>query len=98
MLDGLAIQVKCPVLKFVSDPGNFYCGKAFYGLNVQEIFNKFKRFLWCAAPVVKGSCHDSTAFQDTKRFQLLVLGSAQEFFEKGLFLVGESAYLYFLSF
>jgi hypothetical protein len=60
-LDGLAIQIKCPGMKFVADPGNFFCRKGFYGLNVLAICDKFKRFLWCT-PVNKGSCHDSTAF------------------------------------
>jgi hypothetical protein len=60
-LDGLGIRIKCPGFKFVADPGNFFCRKGFYGLNLQAICDKFKRFLWCA-PVVKGSCHDSTAF------------------------------------
>jgi hypothetical protein len=34
-LDGLAIRIKkCPGMKFVADPGNFYCRKGFYGLTI----------------------------------------------------------------
>jgi hypothetical protein len=89
-LDGLAIRIKCPGFKFVADPGNFFCRKGFYGLNVQAICDKFKRFLWCA-PLIKGSWHESTAFRDTRLFALLA-ESAKDLYENGLFLVGDSAY------
>jgi DDE superfamily endonuclease len=60
-LDGLAIRIRSPTLKEVSDPGNYYCRKGFYALNVQAICDRSKRFLWCF-PSNKGSTHDSSAF------------------------------------
>jgi hypothetical protein len=89
-LDGLGIRIKCPGFKFVADPGNFFCRKGFYGLNVQAICDKFKQLLWCA-PLVKGYCYDATAFRDTRLFELLV-ESAKDLYENGVFLVGDSAY------
>jgi hypothetical protein len=70
--------------------GNFFCQKKIYRLNLQAICNIFKQFLWCATGN-KGSCHDSTAFQDTRLFELLV-GSSKELYETGLFLIGDLAY------
>ena len=60
-LDGLAIRITCPTLHEVPDPGNYYCRKGFYALNVQAICDKKKRFHWCY-PSNKGSTHDSAAF------------------------------------
>jgi hypothetical protein len=40
-LDGLAVKIRCPTLSdFISDPGNYYCRKGFYALNVQAICDK----------------------------------------------------------
>jgi hypothetical protein len=49
-LDGLGIRIKCPGFKFVSDPGNFFCRKGFYGLNVQAICDKL-RTKQCNSPL-----------------------------------------------
>jgi hypothetical protein len=61
-LDGLAIKIKCPTLcQLIPDPGNYFCRKGFYALNVQAICDKLRRFLWVSTGH-KGSTHDSTAF------------------------------------
>ena len=44
-IDGLAIRICSPKLSEVPDPGNYYCRKGFYALNVQAICDKSKRFL-----------------------------------------------------
>ena len=47
--DGIAIWVKCSSTNNVSNPGNDYCRKGFYALNIQAICDRRKRFLWCSA-------------------------------------------------
>jgi DDE superfamily endonuclease len=69
-LDGLAVRVKCPKESEVADPGNYFCRKGFYALNVQAICDRRKRFLWCY-PSNKGSTHDSAAFASSKLYDLL---------------------------
>ena len=54
----------------VPDPGNYYCPKGFYALNVQAICDRKKRFLWCLTGH-KGGTHDSKAFFETKLYDLL---------------------------
>ena len=89
-LDGLAVRIRSPSLKEVSDPGNYYCRKGFYALNVQAICDMKKRFLWCLTSN-KGSTHDSTAFANSRLYGLLQ-ELASDLYEKGLFIVGDSAY------
>jgi len=36
-IDGLTVRIKSPSLSEVPDPGNYYCWKGFYALNVQAI-------------------------------------------------------------
>jgi len=88
-LDGIAVRITCPRRKEVPDPGNYYCRKGFYALNVQAICHKNKRFLWCN-PMNKGSSHDSSAFGGTKLIELLKELSTQ-LRKEGLFMVGDSA-------
>lgn len=89
-LDGLAVRIKCPSLKIANDPGNYYCRKGFYAVNVQAICDRRKRFLWMS-PSNKGSSHDSAAFSDSKIFDQLKQAS-NELYERGLFIAGDSAY------
>jgi DDE superfamily endonuclease len=89
-LDGLAVRVKCPTERDVADPGNYYCRKGFFALNVQAICDRSKRFLWCY-PSNKGSTHDSVAFTSSKLYELLKELS-NEFYSRGLFIAGDSAY------
>jgi DDE superfamily endonuclease len=89
-LDGLAVRVKCPTEREVPDPGNYFCRKGFYALNVQAICDRSKRFLWCY-PSNKGSTHDSVAFSSSKLFELLHELSS-DLYSRGLFIAGDSAY------
>ena len=89
-IDGLAIRVRSPRLADVPDPGNYYCRKGFYALNVQAICDKTKRFLWCY-PTNKGSTHDSAAFAASRLHELLK-EVAMELHRRGLFIAGDSAY------
>lgn len=89
-LDGLAARIRCPWLSEVPDPGNYYCRKGFYALNVQAMVDRKKRFLWCH-PSNKGSTHDSQAFASSRMHDLL-LEVSSELYERGLFVVGDSAY------
>ena len=91
-IDGLAIRIICPTWEKdgVRDPGNFFCRKNFYALNVQAICDRQKRILWIS-PLHQGASHDSTAWAQTDLHDLLV--ELQDVLKKhGLFLVGDSAY------
>ena len=89
-LDGLAVRIRCPWLSEVPDPGNYYCRKGFYALNVQAICDKSKRFLWCY-PSNKGSTHDSAAFASSRLYELLK-EVAEDLHRMGLFIAADSAY------
>ena len=89
-LDGIAIRVRCFSTNDVPDPGNYWCRKGFYALNVQAICDRRKRFLWCSTGH-KGCTHDSRAFTETKLFDTL-LNLAEELQKQGLYLAGDSAY------
>ena len=89
-LGGLAIQIASPTLQEVSDPGNYYCRKGFYALNVQAICNHSKCFLWMNL-LNKGSSHGSAAFTGSQLYQLLE-EKAEELCKRGIFIVGDSAY------
>ena len=89
-IDGLALRVKCFSTSEVPDPGNYYCQKGFYALNVQAICDQKKRFLWCSTGH-KGGTHDSRAFMETKLYDLLDKFAA-ELQREGLYLAGDSAY------
>jgi DDE superfamily endonuclease len=89
-LDGIAVIIQSPTLDEVSDPGNYYCRKGFYALNIQAICDKKKHFL-CCYPSNKGSTHDSAAFTNSRLFDLL-LEMTDKFVARGLFLVGDTAY------
>jgi hypothetical protein len=87
-IDCLAVHIKCPTE--VRDPGNYFCCKNLYALNVQAICDQNKRCLWIS-PGNQGASHDSFAWSETKLYDLL-----QEMKdilkEHGLFFVGDSAY------
>ena len=91
-IDGLAIRIRSPRLSEVPDPGNYYCRKGFYALNVQAICDKKKRFLWCY-PSNKGSTHDSAAFGGSRLYELLKETTvSNKLLDYGLFIAGDSAY------
>ncbi len=90
-LDGVAIKITSPPASdLIRDPGNYFCRKGFFALNVQAICDKSRRVLWMSTGH-KGSTHDSTAFMETNLFQILDEHS-DWLDEKGYFLVGDSAY------
>ena len=89
-LDGLAVRIKCPTLKEVPDPGNFFCRKNFYALNVQALCDIKKQFLWVSTGH-HGCTHDSTAFSEMQLHEFL-LEIGDKLKESGFFLVGDSAY------
>jgi hypothetical protein len=89
-LDGIAIRIRAPPLTEVSDPGNYYCRKGFFALNVQAICDRSKRFLWCY-PSNKGSTHDSTAFVNSRLYTLLTQ-NCDWLREAGYYILGDSAY------
>jgi len=89
-LDGVAVKIQCPRRKDVPDPGNYYCRKGYYALNVQAICDKKKRFLW-VNPSNKGSTHDSSAFLNGRLWDLLV-EKRDKLIAEGLHLVGDLAY------
>ena len=89
-IDGLAVRIRSPQLSEVSDPGNYYCRKGFFALNVQAICDRSKRFTWCYTSN-KGSTHDSVAFTNSRLYSLFT-EKVDLLEEKGFFLVGDSAY------
>ena len=89
-LDGIAIRIRSPKLSEVADPGNYYCRKGFFALNVQAICDRSKRFLWCYTSN-KGSTHDSAAFTNSRLHSLLTEKSGW-LQEVGYYIIGDSAY------
>jgi hypothetical protein len=91
-IDGVAIRIRSPSIlqDDVPDPGNYYCRKGFFALNVQAICDSQKRIIWLSSGH-KGSTHDSFAFAETKMKKLLQ--QKQEYlFNNRLFIIGDSAY------
>ena len=90
-LDGLAIKMKCPIISNdLPDPGNYFCRKGFYALNVQAICDKLCQIIWVRTGN-KGSTHDSTAFGGS-RLNKYLEKIADKLKERGFFFVGDSAY------
>ena len=89
-IDGIAIRIRSPSLSEVSDPGNYYCRKGFFALNVQAICDRAKKFLWCYTSN-KGSTHDSAAFTNSRLYSLLTQKTAW-LEENAHYIVGDSAY------
>jgi hypothetical protein len=91
-LDGVAIRIRSPWIERdeVPDPGNYYCRKGFFALNVQAICDADKRIIWLSTGH-KGSTHDSVAFIETKLAKLLE-DKKDYLYNNRLFIVGDSAY------
>ena len=68
----------------------FFSRKGFYALNVQVIVDDKKRVLWLSYSH-KGGSHDSSCFRSTRLYGHLQKIAAQ-LLEKGLFIIGDSAY------
>jgi hypothetical protein len=91
-LDDLAIKIICPTMSnMIPNPGNYFCRKGFFVLNVQAICNKLHRITWVSTGQ-KGSAHDSTAFNNMKLNKEILQKIAQKLKEKGFFFIRDSAY------
>jgi hypothetical protein len=88
----LAIKIKSPntTLDNVPDPGNYFCRKGFFALNVQAICDSKKRILWMSTGH-KGSTHDSLAFSETQLHALLER-KKDYLYNHRLYIIGDSAY------
>jgi len=87
-INGLAIRIKGPIE--VPDPGDNFCRKNFYALNVQAICDTSKRCLWIS-PGHQGASHYSSAWSESKLYGLLH-DLKDTLKEIDLFLVDDSAY------
>ena len=88
-IDGLAIRIRCP--SNVNDPGNYFCRKNFYALNVQAVCDRQKRILWID-PGHQGASHDSTAWLESNLCKKLSEDWKDLLQQHGFFIVGDSAY------
>lgn len=91
-LDGWLVKIKCPSQSRdgIRNPGHYYSRKGFYALNVQVIVDKHKIVLWRCINS-RGGSHDSSAFKNSSLYKMLTMKSRQ-LFDKGLYLIGDSAY------
>ena len=89
-LDGWLVKIFCPNLQELNNPGKYMSRKGFFAINTQAIVDKKKRILWRFIGE-KGSSHDSTVFKNSALYKHMML-VADELHEKGLYLVGDSAY------
>lgn len=89
-IDGWLVRIICPTRKEAKNPGKYMSRKGFFALNVQVICDKKRRVLWSYIGA-KGSSHDSTVLKTSGLYQHL-MSLADTLYEKGLYLVGDSAY------
>ena len=89
-LDGWLVKIRCPTLRECNNPGKYFCRKGFSAINVQVIVDLQKRVLWRKIGE-KGSAHDSPVFHESSLGQFLEYW-ASKFEERGLYLIGDSAY------
>jgi hypothetical protein len=89
-LDGWLVHIICPSIFEVLNPGKYYSRKGFYAINVQVIVDKNKRVLWRNIGA-KGSSHDSPTFHKSGLGEYLA-SISEQLRDKGLYLVGDSAY------
>ena len=91
-LDGMAVKIQRPTIsELLRNPGQYFCRKGYYALNLQAICNQDKKILWLLSKYV-GGCHDSRAFRETGLYK--ILKEKSKFFEENqYFIAGDSAYL-----
>ena len=91
-LDGWLVKIVFPSLTRdrVTNPGHYYSRKGFYALNVQVIVDKKKRVLWRCINS-RGAAHDSSAFKSSQLHDILE-NNWENLVQKGLYLIGDSAY------
>ena len=91
-IDGWLVKIIRPSwgLDRIRNSITFFSRKGFFALNVQCIVDHDKKVLW-ASYRHKGSSHDSSAFRDTKLYELLKQ-KADWLYDRGYFILGDSAY------
>ena len=89
-LDGWIVKIFCPTISEVPNPGKYYSRKGSFAINVQVIVDMKKRVLWRHIGEM-GSSHDSPIFHESKLGKFME-DNAETFKQKGIFLVGDSAY------
>ena len=90
-LDGWLVKIRCPMKRDnIEDTSSFYCRKGFHSINVQAIVSQKKKVLWRSIRC-RGAEHDSNAFKKTDLYKKL-LSIGQRLYDKGLYIVGDSAY------
>ena len=91
-VDGWVVKIIKPQKKrdMVSNAGSYYSRKGYYGLNVQVVVDKNKKVLYRSI-ISRGAEHDSPAFQKSNLHKKL-LSKWRYFSQKGLYLIGDSAY------
>ena len=91
-IDGWLVRIRRPSCYHdgIKSPITFFSRKGFYALNVQCIVDDKKRVLW-ASYSHKGASHDSSCLQETQLYDKLI-SMKTKLYEKGYFLLGDSAY------
>ena len=89
-IDGWLVRILCPTRKEVKNPGKYMSRKGFFALNVQVICDKKRRVLWSYIGA-KGSSHDSAVLKSSGLYSHL-MSLADNLYESGLYIVGDSAY------
>lgn len=90
-LDGWLVKIKKPTDKDnVSDPGDFFCRKGFYSINVQVIVDRDKRIIYRSIKS-RGGEHDAPAFRESAFYKEML--TRQNFLEEnGFYIITDSAY------
>ena len=91
-LDGWLVKIRKPnkATDRVDNIGGYFSRKGYFAINVQVIVDKKKRVLFRSI-LCRGAEHDSPAFKASSLYDTLV-GQANWLMNKGLYLVGDSAY------
>ena len=91
-IDGWLVKIARPCSWWdgLINPVPFYSRKGYYALNVQCIVDDRKKVLW-AMYNNKGASHDSTCFKKSHLYTILK-GMSDYLYERGLFILGDSAY------
>ena len=91
-IDGWLVKIIRPsiTLDGIKNIVGFFSRKGFYALNCQVLVDHEKKVLW-AKYENRGSSHDSSCFRDSGLYGLLQ-SKMDYLFNKGFFLLGDSAY------
>ena len=92
-IDGWLVKITRPNKRWddhVKNVSGFFSRKGFYALNVQCLVDHEKKVLW-AKINNKGASHDSSCFRDSTLYTALK-DKWKQLCDKGLFILGDSAY------